>query len=169
MAGLQVLHWMGEPVSQYGDVWRSGPICPDHAAGLAFIAGARRAILLRRCAPMPSSRRFCASSYLRRLAAAERPSSILPARPILPATSSATAPRLTQNRRRLLRRLEERGAVVVERHTGGAASPRAAALESHRSQARLARDHQPPVARRWRTALFAFSPTLPKAGAAGAG
>ena len=98
VAGLQVLRWMGEPVSQYGDVLaEAAPDTPrDHAAGLA--------VLVTRWAPMSSHLRkvradATVAPLLRELgrapdgASPRRRFSISPARRTSPPTSSATAPR----------------------------------------------------------------------------
>ena len=98
VAGLQVLHWMGEPVSQYGDILAEATPDTPQIMRQAWHFIATRA--WRRCHLPAQGARRC---HRRAAAARARPaahgrrrgalSSISPARPILPATSSATAPR----------------------------------------------------------------------------
>jgi CelD/BcsL family acetyltransferase involved in cellulose biosynthesis len=133
VAGLKVLHWMGEPVSQYGDVLAE--VAPDTPQIMRqawnFIATAlgADAILLRKVRADALVAPLLREFGLRRTAVAEAPFLDLASTPDFASYEQRYSAKARKNRRRLLRRLEERGAVVVERHTGGEQA-RAAALEA---------------------------------------
>ncbi len=133
VAGLEVLHWMGEPVSQYGDVLaEAAPDTPQiMRQAWHFIATAlgADALFLRKVRADASIAPLLRELGLRRTAVAEAPFLDLASAPDFAGYEQRYSAKARKNRRRLLRRLEERGAVVVERHTSGAQA-RAAALEA---------------------------------------
>ena len=132
VAGLKVLRWMGEPVSQYGDVLcESGPDTAS-SCGTAWQFIATRlgadAIVLRKVRADAAVAPLFREIGLQCTGAGRRPSSISPARPISPPTSSATAPRRARTAAASCADWRS-GAVAVVRHTGGEQA-RAAALEA---------------------------------------
>jgi CelD/BcsL family acetyltransferase involved in cellulose biosynthesis len=133
VAGLEVLRWMGEPVSQYGDILAEAT--PDTRQLMRqawhFIAtelGAD-ALFLRKVRADATIAPLLGELGLRRTAVAEAPYLDLASAPRFAAYEQRYSAKARKNRRRLMRRLEERGAVAIERHTGGA-DARAAALEA---------------------------------------
>ena len=137
VAGLKVLHWMGEPVSQYGDV-----LAEDLPDGLRLMRQAWRFIATRLGADAISLRKVRADAaiapLLRELgvqqtAAAEAPYLDLASAPDFARYEQRYTAKARKNRRRLSRRLAEQGPLVLERHTGGAearaAAPQAIALK----------------------------------------
>lgn len=122
-AGLQVLHWMGEPVSQYGDVIAEpGPqLLATLLEAWEFIAtrlGAD-AVLLRKVRSDAAVAPLLAHLRLRRTLVAEAPYLDLASAPHFAAYEQRFSSKARKNRRRLMRRLEERGPVTVERHVSG--------------------------------------------------
>ena len=133
VAGLEVLRWMGEPVSQYGDILaEASPETPQiMRQAWRYIAtglGAD-AILLRKVRADATVAPLLRELELRRTAVAEAPFLDLASAADFAEYEQRYSAKARKNRRRLLRRLEERGAVVVERHTSGEQA-RAAALEA---------------------------------------
>lgn len=133
VAGLRVLHWMGEPVSQYGDVLAeaapdTAPLMRQAWEYIKTRLGADAAFL-RKVRADAAVAPLLGELGLRRTAVAEAPYLDLASAPDFAAYEQRYSGKARKNRRRLMRRLEERGAVVIERHTGGAQA-RAAALEA---------------------------------------
>ncbi len=132
IGGLSLLRWMGEPISQYGDV-----LCeagPDTARLMRetwqFITtklGAD-AIVLRKVRADAAVAPLFREVGLRCTGVEEAPWLDLASAPDFAAYEQRYSAKARKNRRRLMRRLEERGRVTVARHTGGAHA-RAAALE----------------------------------------
>jgi CelD/BcsL family acetyltransferase involved in cellulose biosynthesis len=133
VAGLQVLHWMGEPVGQYGDVLaEAAPDTPQiMRQAWHFIATAlgADALFLRKVRADATVSPLLRELGLRRTAVAEAPFLDLASAPNFAGYEQRYSAKARKNRRRLLRRLEERGALIVERHTSGAQA-RAGALEA---------------------------------------
>ena len=131
LAGLSLLRWMGEPVSQYGDaLCESGP---DTASLMRtawqFITtrlGAD-AIVLRKVRADAAVAPLFREIGLKCTGAEEAPFLDLASAPDFDAYEQRYSAKARKNRRRLMRRLEERGRVAVVRHTSGAQA-RAAAL-----------------------------------------
>ena len=131
LAGLSLLRWMGEPVSQYGDaLCESGP---DTASLMRtawqFITtrlGAD-AIVLRKVRADAAVAPLFREIGLKCTGAEEAPFLDLASAPDFAAYEQRYSAKARKNRRRLMRRLEERGRVAVVRHTSGAQA-RAAAL-----------------------------------------
>lgn len=127
--GITQLFWMGEPVSQYGDVIIDD--CPDALdvmrAGWNFLASHAKGdvVRLRRvrsdAAVAPLMKEIGARIADRQTA----PYIDLASAPSFAKYEERYSSHARKNRRRLKRRLEERGPVVVERHYGG---PEARAL-----------------------------------------
>jgi CelD/BcsL family acetyltransferase involved in cellulose biosynthesis len=137
IAGLSVLHWMGEPVSQYGDV-----LAEDLPDGLRLVRQAWRFITTRLGADAISLRKVRADATiapllrelgLQQTAAAEAPYLDLASAPDYSSYELRYTAKARKNRRRLSRRLAEQGPFALERHTGGAearaAAPQAIALK----------------------------------------
>jgi CelD/BcsL family acetyltransferase involved in cellulose biosynthesis len=127
---LSVVRWMGEPVSQYGDVLIEA--APDQAAVLMqswrFLArelGAA-AINLRKVRADANVAPLLASVGLKELNGAVAPYLDLASAPDFAAYERRYSQKARKNRRRLMRRLEQQGAVVVSRHAGGSAARDAA-------------------------------------------
>ncbi|HEU0157690.1 MAG TPA: GNAT family N-acetyltransferase [Hyphomicrobiaceae bacterium] len=121
--GLSVVRWMGEPVSQYGDVLIED--APDKAAVLMqswrFLASelGATAISLRKVRADANVAPLLASLGLEQVDGAVAPYLDLASAPDFAAYERRYSQKARKNRRRLLRRLEEQGAVVVTRHAGG--------------------------------------------------
>lgn len=137
VAGLKVLHWMGEPVSQYGDV-----LAEDLPDRLSLLRQAWAYISARLGADAISLRKVRADSIIAPLlaelafqqtAVAEAPYLDLSSAPDYAKYELRYTGKARKNRRRLARRLGEQGPLALERHTGGAeareAAPRAIALK----------------------------------------
>jgi CelD/BcsL family acetyltransferase involved in cellulose biosynthesis len=122
-AGLKQLAWMGEPVSQYGDVLiEDGPntaellrgawsfikseLAPDVARLRKVREDAAAAPLFAELDALPTQR--LEAPYLDLASAAD-----------FAAYEQRYSPRSRRNRRRLARRFEERGAMVIERRQEG--------------------------------------------------
>jgi CelD/BcsL family acetyltransferase involved in cellulose biosynthesis len=133
VGGLKVLHWMGAPASQYGDVLAED--LPDKPE------------LMRQAWRFITTRLGADALFLRKVRADATAAPLLRELEVLQ-TAGAEAPYLDlasardfgsyeqrytakarKNRRRLSRRLAEQGPLVVERHVGGAEA-RAAALQA---------------------------------------
>lgn len=132
-AGLKVLQWMGEPVSQYGDVLAEDAADTTdllHRAW-AFITRTLRAdaVSLRKVRADAVVAPLLAEFGMRQTAFAEAPCLDLASAPGFSAYEERYSGKARKNRRRLMRRLTERGAVTIERHDGGPQA-RAAALEA---------------------------------------
>ena len=136
-AGLRVLRWMGEPVSQYGDV-----LAEDLPDGLRLMHQAWRFIATRLGADAVCLRKVRADAavapLLRELgmqqtAEAEAPYLDLASAPDFAGYELRYTAKARKNRRRLARRLSEQGPMTIERHTGGAearaAAPQAIVLK----------------------------------------
>jgi CelD/BcsL family acetyltransferase involved in cellulose biosynthesis len=133
VAGLEVLRWMGEPVSQYGDVLAE-PAPDTHEImrqAWQFIVTAlgADALHLRKVRADARIAPLLREMGARRVAVAGAPFLDLASTPDFSAYEQRYSAKARKNRRRLMRRLEERGPVAVERHTGGERA-RAAALEA---------------------------------------
>jgi CelD/BcsL family acetyltransferase involved in cellulose biosynthesis len=132
IAGLSQLSWMGEPVSQYGDVLMEEQ--PDAAALLreawSFIAAELAPDLVRlrkvrddaSVAPLFSERDALPTLRL------EAPYLDLASAADFAAYEQRYSPRSRRNRGRLRRRFAERGAMAIECHQQG---PRARDLATH--------------------------------------
>jgi len=122
-SGLAQLAWMGEPVSQYGDVlvengadaamllreaWRFivTELSPDVARLRKVRDDAAVAPFLAEAGALPTQR-------------LEAPYLDLASAPDFATYEQRYSPRSRRNRRRLARRLEERGPMVIERHREG--------------------------------------------------
>jgi CelD/BcsL family acetyltransferase involved in cellulose biosynthesis len=136
-AGLKVLHWMGQPVSQYGDV-----LAEDLPDRLQLMRQAWRYIAARLGADAVSLRKVRADSTIapllaelgfRQTDAAEAPYLDLASAPDFAKYELRYTGKARKNRRRLARRLGEQGPLSLERHTAGAdareAAPQAIALK----------------------------------------
>ena len=121
--GITQIFWMGEPVSQYGDVLLDN--LPDAIealrAGWQFLKASAKGDLVR-------LRRVRADAavapLLQEIGAGITDTQNAPYLDLASAKSFADyeqrySPRSRRNRRRLLRRMEEQGPVVFERHKGG--------------------------------------------------
>jgi CelD/BcsL family acetyltransferase involved in cellulose biosynthesis len=133
VAGLEVLHWMGEPVSQYGDVLaEAAPDLPQlmRRAWHFIITGlGADAIFLRKVRADAAIAPLLGELGARRTAVAEAPCLDLASAPDFAGYEQRYSAKARKNRRRLMRRLQERGAFAIERHAGGAQA-RAAAFEA---------------------------------------
>lgn len=123
LRGITQIFWMGEPVSQYGDVLidNIGDAKNVLRAGWNFLSRTIKADLVR-------LRRVRAdanvASILRETGATVTDRQVAPYLDIASAKSFAEyeqrySPRSRRNRRRLARRLEELGGMRFERHKGG--------------------------------------------------
>jgi CelD/BcsL family acetyltransferase involved in cellulose biosynthesis len=130
--GLRVLRWMGEPVSQYGDV-----LAEDLPDGLRLMRQAWRFIAARLGADVVCLRKVRADAaiapLLRELGmqqtdATEAPYLDLASAPDFARYEQRYTGKARKNRRRLARRLAEQGPLSIERHTGGAEARAAAPL-----------------------------------------
>lgn len=131
--GVRVLHWMGEPVSQYGDVLLD-PTCP--AASLLAYGWAQAISLLRADALHIRKVRADASTLpwlqVNRAQIAQRaeaPYLDFTGSPDFAAYEERYTAKSRKNRRRLLRRLQGHGEIHVEHFVSGPEA-RAAALEA---------------------------------------
>jgi CelD/BcsL family acetyltransferase involved in cellulose biosynthesis len=129
--GLKVLRWMGEPVSQYGDVLVAK--LPDKAAVLRqcwrYIVDhlGADAAHLRKVRADADIAPLLASLGLTELASARAPYLDLASAPDFANYETRYSHKARKNRRRLMRRLEQEGSIQITRHTGGGEA-RAAAL-----------------------------------------
>jgi CelD/BcsL family acetyltransferase involved in cellulose biosynthesis len=136
-AGLRVLRWMGEPVSQYGDV-----LAEDGPGGLLLMHQAWRFVTTRLGADVICLRKVRADAAIAPLlgelgmqqtAAEEAPYLDLASAPDFAGYEQRYTAKARKNRRRLARRLAEQGPHSLERYTGGAearaAAPQAIALK----------------------------------------
>jgi CelD/BcsL family acetyltransferase involved in cellulose biosynthesis len=132
-AGLDVLRWMGEPVSQYGDVLaETTPDTPEYMRqAWQFICtqlGAD-AVVLRKVRADAVVAPLMRELGLQPTAVEEAPCLDLGSASDFATYEQRYSAKARKNRRRLMRRLQEHGAVAVERYTGGNAA-RAGALEA---------------------------------------
>ena len=122
--GITQIFWMGEPVSQYGDVLIDDVPDTLHVmrAGWAFLTASAKGDIVR-------LRRVRADAavapLLAEIGANVMDKQTAPYLDLAGATSFADyeqrySPRSRRNRRRLFRRLEDQGKVTFERHKGGA-------------------------------------------------
>jgi CelD/BcsL family acetyltransferase involved in cellulose biosynthesis len=123
------VEWLGMPVSQYGDVLSGASRPPDAALRHALYAACRdaRADVLvlrkvRRCSVMAG---VLDKAGARLVDVQRAPYLVTGAVRDVDAFMARYPAKSRKNRRRLLRRLEERGPVTVEHHAGG---PRAVEL-----------------------------------------
>jgi CelD/BcsL family acetyltransferase involved in cellulose biosynthesis len=129
--GLKLVRWMGEPVSQYGDVLIE-PMS-DKAAVLLqswrFLAAelGADAINLRKVRADAEVAPLLAGLALNKVSRAEAPYLDLASAPDFAHYERRYSQKARKNRRRLMRRLEEQGPVLITRHAGGAQA-RSAAL-----------------------------------------
>lgn len=147
MAGLEVLHWMGEPVSQYGDVVaEAGPgtaaVMREAWEFIATRLGAD-AIILRKVRADAAIAPLLGELGLRRTLVAEAPYLDLASAPDFAAYEQRYSAKARKNRRRLMRRLEERGPVKVERHSLGPRARAAAVQAVGLKRAQLASSGRP--------------------------
>jgi CelD/BcsL family acetyltransferase involved in cellulose biosynthesis len=131
--GLKVLRWMGEPVSQYGDV-----LAENAADTPALMRQAWRfltedlgadAIFLRKVRADAVIAPLLAEVGLLQTASAQAPCLDLGDAPDFARYETRYSGKARKNRRRLMRRMSEHGAIEVVRHDGGPGA-RAAALEA---------------------------------------
>jgi CelD/BcsL family acetyltransferase involved in cellulose biosynthesis len=125
-AGLRQLAFMGAPVSQYGDVLIDA--MPDRYvvldAAWTFMAASLKADLVRLAkvrddatlAPLLAAKGF------RVTAQEEAPFATLSSAATYAAFDARFSPKLRKNRRRQLRRLEERGSIQIENLSSGQAA-----------------------------------------------
>jgi CelD/BcsL family acetyltransferase involved in cellulose biosynthesis len=130
VAGLKVLHWMGEPVSQYGDV-----LAEDLPDRLPLMRQAWRFIATHLGADAVSLRKVRADATVaplltelgfRQTATTEAPYLDLASAPDYAKYELRYTGKARKNRRRLARRLGEQGPFSIERHAGGAEARKAA-------------------------------------------
>lgn len=123
IAGLSVLRWMGEPVSQYGDVlMEAGPDTQGLVREVWRYITSRLgadAVALRKVRADAAVAPLFADLGLPRTGVEEAPWLDLASAPDFAAYEQRYSAKARKNRRRLMRRLEERGAVALVRHTGG--------------------------------------------------
>jgi CelD/BcsL family acetyltransferase involved in cellulose biosynthesis len=131
VAGLGQLRWMGEPVSQYGDV-----LCESGADTACLLRAAWQFITARLGADAVVLRKVRADAVvaplfreigLERTGVEEAPFLDLSSAPDFAAYEQRYSTKARKNRRRLMRRLEEQGRIAFRRYTAGAEA-RAAAL-----------------------------------------
>ena len=142
-SGLRLLRWMGEPVSQYGDVLVGN--VPDRQVLLQrswqFIASrlGADAVHLRKVRADAAVLPLLSSIGMRQVAVAQAPYLDLASAPDFAHYERRYSHKARKNRRRLMRRLEERGVIHTSRHTGseeaGAAARTAVALKRAWSKA----------------------------------
>lgn len=123
VAGLRQLSWMGEPVSQYGDVI-AAPEASDGAtldAAFRFAAKATRADFthFRKVRADAQVAPLLARRATEVTAREEAPFMDLASAPDYDTYESRRPPKRRKNRRRHMRRLEERGSVTFGKSTGG--------------------------------------------------
>ncbi len=132
-AGLRVLRWMGAPVSQYGDVLaEAGPdTLPLMRQAWTFITTKIEvdAVLMRKVRADAIVADLFRELGLQRTALAQAPCLDLASAPDFAAYEQRYSAKARKNRRRLMRRLQERGPVRVKRCTG-VAQGSAAALQA---------------------------------------
>jgi len=132
-SGLKVLQWMGEPVSQYGDVLAEDSADTPELMRHAWQFISRRlgadAAFLRKVRDDAAVAPLLEEIGVRQTARTDAPCLDLASAPGFAAYETRYSGKARKNRRRLMRRLAERGAVTLERHTGGPQA-RAAALEA---------------------------------------
>lgn len=133
VAGLQVLHWMGEPASQYGDV-----LVEDLADRAELMQHAWQFVTTQLGADALHLRKVRADAVIapllrelgvRQTAAVEAPYLDLASAPDFESYAKRYTGKARKNRRRLARRLAEQGPCAVRRHVGGPEA-RAAAQEA---------------------------------------
>jgi CelD/BcsL family acetyltransferase involved in cellulose biosynthesis len=131
--GLKVVRWMGEPVSQYGDVLLAEE--PDKAAVLrqgwheiVHRLGAD-AVHLRKVRADADIQPLIAGLALTEVASARAPYLDLGSALNFAQYEKRYSQKARKNRRRLMRRLEEQGSIHIVRHQRGSEA-RAAALEA---------------------------------------
>ena len=133
IAGLSVLRWLGEPVSQYGDVLVEDRADAPELMRQAwdFIAAklGADALHLRKVRADAAVAPLLRELGLRPAAAAEAPFLDLASAPDFRTYEMRYTSKARKNRRRLARRLAEQGPSAFKRHTGGPEA-RAAALEA---------------------------------------
>ncbi|MGE3915640.1 MAG: GNAT family N-acetyltransferase [Hyphomicrobiaceae bacterium] len=131
-AGLVELTWLGEPVSQYGDI-----LALPEACGLATLQQAWRFACSRTGADLANLRRVRADAFAADLlgslgakvtATEEAPFLDVSRTASFAEWETRRAPKGLKNRRRQARRLAEIGAVAFASHSG---TPEAAALAAH--------------------------------------
>ena len=130
--GVKVLTWMGEPVSQYGDILAEpGPACmPMLRDAWAHIAATLKPDLVRlnktradaTIAPLLAEMRALSTQQL------EAPYLDLASAPTWAAYEERYSTKTRKNRRRLYRRLEEHGAVAIRQLPAGPQAAQIAAL-----------------------------------------
>lgn len=122
IAGLKQLSWMGEPVSQYGDV-----IALTEASDLASISAAFAFAIAETRADVANLRKVRAdatvSAWLAQHGSTitmieEAPFMSLSSAPDMETYENRHPSKRRKNRRRQMRRLEERGPVAFEKHEG---------------------------------------------------
>lgn len=131
--GLRVIHWMGEPVSQYGDVL----VDPAHASATLLAYGWSQAIAALRADALHIRKVRADANTLpwlqmRRALVTQReeaPYLDLSATPDFATYEERYSAKSRKNRRRLFRRLQGMGEVRIEHFTSGPQA-RAAALEA---------------------------------------
>ena len=133
IAGLKVLQWMGDPVSQYGDILvEDGPGKDDiiarswHTVTTALGADA---IFLRKVRADAEVAPVLRTSGFLQTAAAEAPYLDIGSAADFEAYEQRYSSKVRKNRRRLMRRLCDQGPVSINHHTGGPAA-RAAAIDA---------------------------------------
>jgi CelD/BcsL family acetyltransferase involved in cellulose biosynthesis len=129
-AGLRVLRWMGEPVSQYGDVLIDRQQDAGHLlrrAWGAVIARLRPDVVhLRKVRADAAVAPFLGEIGMLEVATAEAPYLDLASAPDFAAYEQRYSGKARKNRRRLMRRLSEHGPVSIERYAGGPCAAAAA-------------------------------------------
>jgi len=132
VAGLSVLHWMGEPASQYGDVLAEDAADTPELLRRSWRFIATRleadAVFLRKVRADAAVAPLLAGSGMLQTTAAEAPYLDLASAPDSAGYEQRYSAKARKNRRRLLRRLAERGPIEIERLVGPAA--REAALDA---------------------------------------
>jgi CelD/BcsL family acetyltransferase involved in cellulose biosynthesis len=131
-SGLTQLAWMGEPVSQYGDV-----LLDEGADAVPLLAAAWRFIVtelapdvarLRKVRDDAAIAPFLAQADALQTQRLEAPYLDLASAKDFADYEQRYSPRSRRNRRRLARRLEERGPMAIERHQEGARARELATL-----------------------------------------
>ncbi len=127
--GITQIFWMGEPISQYGDVLIDD--CPDARdvmrAGWAFLSSHAKGdvVRLRRVRADAAVAPLLTEIGARIADTQKAPYLDLASAPDFAAYEQRYSASTRKNRRRLARRLQEQGPMAFERHHGG---PRASAL-----------------------------------------
>lgn len=131
--GFMTLRWMGEPVSQYGDV-----LLEDRQDGSELLRRSwdfitnelgADAVLLRKVRADAVIAPLLGTVNAAATAAAQAPFLDLASASDFATYEQRYSSKARKNRRRLMRRLAERGVVTIERHSSGPQA-RAAALEA---------------------------------------